>query len=292
MKKGYQTVAVGAPAEAKPKKKVSNIILNTLLILIILFGVFCSFTAFVSKTGSGVPSIFGLRPFAIQTDSMEPFFSSGDLIIDTVVKDYNELQVGDVITFWTVIQGERVLNSHRIVQIDDYDTYLSFVTKGDNNSIEDAMTVHQSEIVGKYKTRIKGLGNVIDFLQTSKGFLIVIVVPCALFFIFEVISFFRALFAFQAEKMRMQFQSAAQQPAAAPAPAAATPAPAAPEPEPKPEAPAESEAAAEPEAPAEQEAPAEPEAPTEPEATAEPEAAAEPEAPAEPEAATAGVSAE
>ena len=202
-------------ADTKPKKKVANIIVNVLLISVIVFGIFCSFTAFVSKAGSGVPSIFGIRPFSIQTESMEPFFSSGDLIIDTVVKDYSELQVGDVITFWTVIQGERVLNSHRIVQIDDYGTYLSFVTKGDNNSIEDAMTVHQAEIVGKYKTHIKGLGSMIDFLQTSKGFLIVIVIPCALFFIFEVISFFRALFAYQAEKMRLQFEAAAAAQAAA-----------------------------------------------------------------------------
>ncbi len=196
--------------EEKPKKSIVNTIVNVLLVGIIIFGIFCSFTAFVSKAGSGVPSFFGIRPFAIQTDSMLPFFSKGDLVIDTVVRDYNDLEVGDVITFWTVIQGERVLNSHRIVQIDDYGNYLSFTTKGDNNTIEDFMTVHQSEIVGKYATHIKGLGTVIDFLQTSTGFLIVIVIPCALFFIYEIINFFRALFAYQAEKMRLMYQPGAQ----------------------------------------------------------------------------------
>lgn len=196
--------------EEKPKKSIVNTIVNVLLVGIIIFGIFCSFTAFVSKAGSGVPSFFGIRPFAIQTDSMVPFFSKGDLVIDTVIRDYNDLEVGDVITFWTVIQGERVLNSHRIVQVDDYGNYLSFVTKGDNNTLEDYMTVHQSEIVGKYATHIKGLGTVIDFLQTSTGFLLVIVVPCALFFIYEIINFFRALFAYQAEKMRLMYQPGAQ----------------------------------------------------------------------------------
>lgn len=204
------TSATPVTPQEKPKKSVVNTIVNILLVVVILFGIFCSFTAFVSKAGSGVPSFFGIRPFAIQTDSMAPFFNKGDLVIDTVVKDYSDLEVGDVITFWTVIQGERVLNSHRIVQIDDYGNYLSFVTKGDNNTIEDSMTVHQSEIVGKYATHVKGLGTVIDFLQTSTGFLIVIVIPCALFFIYEVINFFRALFAYQAEKMRLMYQPGAQ----------------------------------------------------------------------------------
>ncbi|MBR6522635.1 MAG: signal peptidase I [Oscillospiraceae bacterium] len=193
--------------KATSKGKVGNTIVNVILILAILLGIFCSFTAFVSKSGSGVPSFFGIRPFSIQTESMEPFFNKGDLIIDVAVKDPKELEVGDVITFWTVIQGERVLNSHRIVQIDDYENYLSFVTKGDNNTIEDSLTVHQAEIVGKYVAHIPGVGTVIDFLQTGTGFLIVIVIPCALFFIYQLIVFFKSLFAYQAEKVRLQYQA-------------------------------------------------------------------------------------
>ena len=199
------------------KNKVLNTIVNVVLILAILLGVFCSFTAFVAKSGSGVPSFFGIRPFSIQTDSMKPFFSKGDLILDKVVKDPAELEVGDVITFWTVIQGERVLNSHRIIEINDYENYLSFVTKGDNNSVEDSLTVHEAEIVGKYMTHIPGVGTVIDFLQTGTGFLLVIVIPCALFFIYQLIVFFKALFAYQAEKLRLQYQAEMKRQSEAPA---------------------------------------------------------------------------
>jgi hypothetical protein len=46
-------------------------------------------------------------------------------------------------------------------------TYLYFTTKGDNNTIEDAIGVHQAEIVGKYLTKIPKMGTVIDFLQTG-----------------------------------------------------------------------------------------------------------------------------
>ncbi|NCB52313.1 MAG: signal peptidase I [Clostridia bacterium] len=187
-------------------KKPLIIIVNIILILSILLGIFCSFTAFISKSGGGIPSFFGIKPFAIQSDSMVPFFYSGDLIIDKTVKNPSELKVGDVITFWTVISGERVLNSHRITEIFDKGTYLYFTTKGDNNTIEDSIGVHQSEIVGKYVTHIPNMGAVIDYLQTGTGFLLVIVIPVLLFFVYHLLQFFKALFAYQAEKVRLQIK--------------------------------------------------------------------------------------
>ena len=212
--------------EPKKENKVLSTIVNVILVLAIALGIFCAFNAFIAKSGNSVPSFFGYRTFAIQSDSMKPFFSKGDLVIDKTV-DPDTLEVGDVITFWTVIQGERALNTHRIIQIDDNGTFRNFITKGDNNSIEDGLTVHESEVVGKYVGHIKGFGSVIDFLQTSKGFLLVIVLPCAIFFIYQLIVFFKALFAYQAEKTRLQYQEQLKQqqaqtaaessPAAAPA---------------------------------------------------------------------------
>ena len=195
----------------KNEKKTGRIIVDVLLVLALVILFVVSFTAFVTKSGSGVPSFFGIRPFAIQTESMSPTFDPGDLIIDTVVKDTDTLEVGDIITFWTVIQGERVLNTHRIVEISDYENYRAFTTKGDNNTIEDGLTVHENEVVGKYCFRIPKLGSVIDFLQTSTGFLLVIVVPVAIFFVYHLISFFKALFAYQAEKVRLQYEQEAKE---------------------------------------------------------------------------------
>lgn len=213
-----------AAKEEKKPNKIGTTIVNVILILAIIFAIIVSFTAFVTKSGSGVPSFMGIRPFAIQTDSMVPEFSHGDLIIDKVV-DPAELKEGDVITFWTVIEGQRVLNSHRIIGIDDYGTYRSFTTKGDNNTIEDALNVHQSEVVGRYMFSIPKLGSFIDFLQTSKGFLIVIVIPVAIFFVYHLIQFFKTLFAYKAEMMRLEFEAEAAkraEQAAAPQPAPAS----------------------------------------------------------------------
>jgi signal peptidase len=62
---------------------------------------------------------------------MYPTLEPGDLVIATEANP-EELRVDDIITYWTVINGERVLNTHRITDIYDGGTHLIFATKGVN----------------------------------------------------------------------------------------------------------------------------------------------------------------
>ena len=190
--------------EESTGKRILNTVVNVLLVLAIALAAMCTYVSYVSTSGNGVPSLFGIRMFSIQTESMYPTLLPGDLIFDKGVKDPAELRKGDIITYWTVINGERVLNTHRIHEIYDGGGYLIFATKGDNNTAADALTVHESEIVGKYSTRVSGVGKVFDYLQTSTGFLIVVVVPVFLFFLFHLVQFFRVLFEYQNVKNRIK----------------------------------------------------------------------------------------
>ena len=192
--------------EESKAKRIVNAVINALLVLAIALAAMCTYVSYVSTSGNGVPSIFGVRMFSIQTESMYPTLMPGDLIFDVGVKDAGELRKDDIITYWTVINGERVLNTHRIHEIYDGGGYLIFATKGDNNTIADPLTVHESEVVGKYSFRIAGLGKIFDYLQTSTGFLIVIVIPVFLFFLFHLIQFFRVLFEYQNVKNRIKFE--------------------------------------------------------------------------------------
>ena len=192
--------------EESKGKRIANTIVNVVLIVAIIVAAMSTYVSYVSSSGSGVPSLFGIRVFSIQTESMYPTLLPGDLIFDTAVKDSSELRVGDIITYWTVINGERVLNTHRIDQIFDGGGFLIFSTKGDNNTAADALSVHESEVVGKYAGRVKGLGKVFDYLQTSTGFLIVVVVPVFLFFVYHLIQFFRVLFEYQNVKNRIKYE--------------------------------------------------------------------------------------
>lgn len=188
-------------------KRIANTVINVVLVIAIILAAVCTYTSYVSTSGNGVPSIFGLRVMSIQTESMYPTMKPGDLIFDTAIKDTSELKVGDIITYWTVIDGERVLNTHRITEIYDGGGYLIFQTKGDNNTIEDSLTVHESELVGQYNgMKIAGLGKLFDYLQTSTGFLIVVVIPVAIFFLYHLIQFFRVLFEYQSVKNKLLYE--------------------------------------------------------------------------------------
>jgi signal peptidase len=196
-------------AVVREESKVSRIIstvINVILVISIILAAVCTYVSYVSTSGSGVPSLFGLQVFSIQTDSMYPTLLPGDLIIDTAVKDTGALRKGDIITYWTVINGERTLNTHAIHEIYDGGEYLIFATKGHNNTAADPLTVHESEVVGQYKVRIPGVGKFFDYLQTSTGFLLVVVIPVFIFFLFHLVQFFRVLFEYQNVKNRLKYE--------------------------------------------------------------------------------------
>lgn len=196
------------PKKKKEKnvKKTLNTIINVVLIIAIILAAICTYISFVSTSGNGVPNIFGLRLLSIRTDSMYPTLRSGDLVVDVAVKDPSDLRPGDIITYWTIINGERVLNTHRIENIYSGGDYLIFETKGDNNTSVDPLTVHESNIVGKYSFRISGIGKVFDYLQTSTGFLLVVLIPVFVFFIYHLVQFFRVLFEYQNVKNRLKYE--------------------------------------------------------------------------------------
>lgn len=192
--------------EESKGRKIANTIINVILVIAIILAAVCTYVSFVSTSGSGVPSILGIQMFSIQTDSMYPVLLPGDLIFDRAVDDPATLQKGDIITYWTVINGERVLNTHKIHEIYDGGDYRIFETIGENNEAVDPLMVHESEVVGKYWFRIEGVGKAFDFLQTPTGFLLLVVVPVFIFFLFHLIQFFRVLFEYQNVKNRIKYE--------------------------------------------------------------------------------------
>ena len=194
-------------AEESTGKKILNTVINVIMVLAIIVAAVCTYVSYVSTSGNGVPSILGIRVFSIQTESMYPTLEPGDLIFGKGVKDSSELEVDDIITYWTVINGERVLNTHRIVGIYDGGNHLIFETQGDNNTSADPLTVHESEVVAQYNgKKIDGLGKVFDYLQTSTGFLLVVVLPVAIFFLYHLIQFFRVLFEYNNVKNKLLYE--------------------------------------------------------------------------------------
>lgn len=199
------TEVVTQKQETKSRKVISTII-NAVLIIAIILAAISTYVSYVSTSGNGVPSVLGVQILSIQTESMYPVLKPGDLIFSKNVKDVSTLEIGDIITYWTVINGERVLNTHTIYQVYNGDGYLIFSTKGENNTAADPLMVHEAEVVGKYMGKVGGVGKVFDYLQTSTGFLIVVVIPVFIFFLFYLVQFFRVLFEYQNVKNRIKYE--------------------------------------------------------------------------------------
>lgn len=169
-------------------KKALKIAGSVLAWILLIFALLITIMVFTSDKNNGVPSLFGRMPMTVESPSMEPTFKEGDLIISKEIDDINDLKVDDVISFWTneIVEGQNVVNTHRIVEIKDDNGTKAFVTKGDNNENNDSYLVYPSKIVGKWTgTRLGGVGKILKFLKTKTGFLVCILIPMAIFFLFE-----------------------------------------------------------------------------------------------------------
>lgn len=166
-------------------KKVAGIAASVFLWMIILMTALFTFTTLASRDTNNVSSFLGYTPMIVQTDSMAPTFKAGDMIF--VKKcDTSKLKEGDIVTFHAIINNEYALNTHRINEIIDYGEARGYITKGDNNDVADSHAISDNDIVGKYVGKSAFLGGMIGFLSGKVGFLLVIVLPMLLFFVYQV----------------------------------------------------------------------------------------------------------
>ena len=170
----------------KVLKKTGTIVISVLLWVIILVAALYAFTTMATRDNQNVSDIMGYTPLVVKSDSMAPTFRAGDLIFIKKC-DTSTLKEGDIICFHTIIDNEYALNTHRIKEIAAQGDARSYTTMGDNNQgIADQHIISDGDIVGKYVGHLSKMGNVMDFLSSSSGFLIVIVIPMLLFFIYQV----------------------------------------------------------------------------------------------------------
>lgn len=176
-------------------KKILNIVVDVfcgiILIVALIFAI-CSISS-KAKGYDQYTEIFGKSYLAVQSESMEKDystgevkddnFSKGDLIVIKTLKvdEVRKLKVGDIVTFQTrdiTDDGTMVLNSHRIIEIVGTEGEASaFITHGDNNPEGRNETVLVSDVVGIYQGKASGIGHMFLFMGTSAGFFVCVVLP-------------------------------------------------------------------------------------------------------------------
>mgnify|MGYP004579253305 FL=1 len=194
-------------------KRGTEIFISIVLWAVILLAALFAFTTLATRDTNQVASLAGYTPLTVASDSMSPTFRAGDLIIIRKC-DPQTLKEGDIVTFHTIINNEFALNTHRITEIQDLGGARNYVTKGDNNELADIHMIADGDIVGKYVCHLAGFGKVMSFLSSSLGFLLVIVLPLLIFFIYQVYHLITVSIdlkkAIAVETAREQAQAAAQ----------------------------------------------------------------------------------
>jgi signal peptidase len=103
----------------------------------------------------------------VLTGSMTPTISVGSVVIVRPV-DPQTLEVGDIATY-QVKPGQDVYITHRIIKIQQSDSGLSFIFKGDANRGRDLTPVSPKQIRGEVWFHVPYLGGIRDALHGKGG---------------------------------------------------------------------------------------------------------------------------
>jgi len=104
----------------------------------------------------------GVTPTVVYSGSMGPALQVGDVALISDV-DIDELQEGDIIQY--VSYDNVTLILHRLIEIQEEDEVLQYITKGDANEDPDFKPITENRILGKSIFSIPKLGWIQIFIK-------------------------------------------------------------------------------------------------------------------------------
>ncbi|MBI4080866.1 MAG: signal peptidase I [Candidatus Levybacteria bacterium] len=153
-------------------KKIVHITLTLILFLILPVVVLTFFT-------SNTTLVDGYRSFVVLSGSMEPVLPVGSIVYTHKDKSYAK---NDVITFSNK-DGKTV--THRVTEVVQAKEGVSYKTKGDANNVADKEIVPLTSVEGKIAVVVPYVGKIVNYMKTTQGFVVLIVVPTVIFILFE-----------------------------------------------------------------------------------------------------------
>lgn len=132
-------------------------------------------------------SLFGYKAFIVLSDSMSKTdFNAGDLVLVREVEPAS-LREGDIIAYTsqnTSNYGETV--THKIRRLTtDANGQPGFVTYGTTTDTDDEIVVTYPYVIGKYTGHIPKVGTFFQFLKTTPGYIVCILIPFLLLILLE-----------------------------------------------------------------------------------------------------------
>jgi len=177
---------------------VFNFLGNAFFVCLLLTMVLLVFAMVQSRLSGEPPRVAGYEMYIVVGGSMSPTFEAGSLAFLRPV-DPETIEVGDVITYRGGTE-DSLLTTHRVVAVHREGGQLSFTTRGDANDVNDALPVKAESVLGKVQFTVPYAGYLMNFAQTPKGLLALVIVPGVLIIIFELRNLLRYAAEAEAEK--------------------------------------------------------------------------------------------
>lgn len=145
-----------------------------IFLVIILYNIVLLYMSYIDKFDT--PSFYIYKAYVITTNSMEPELKKDDVVVIKKAKADN-LKQGDIVTFKQ--NGETI--THRIVQIDDIEDGKLYITKGDNNNVQDEQGLRFDQIEGKLVIKIPHLGKMVASFKNGIILVLVLLISAIIY---------------------------------------------------------------------------------------------------------------
>ena len=179
--KERQTALMKTQTNTNKILNIIGIVLCVILVPILIVNCTLIIKSFINK--DDVPDFLGVLPMIVLSPSMEPDIMEGDLII-CVKTDAEEIEVGQVISFFDPAGKGTMVVTHKVDEIIEENGKLYFKTYGINNKNadgtfdKDPTPVPADNLVGRYTgIRLPAIGDFAMFMQTPAGLMLCVAVP-------------------------------------------------------------------------------------------------------------------
>ena len=167
-----------------PVKKILSVICTVLTVLIVALAAAIIINMIYCRAKNKPVSFFGSSFAIVQTNSMEPYIMTGDLIIFKTCS-YKDVKVGDYIVF-TAGDGFGKRKGQSIVHAVKEITEDGIITQGLNNSGPDTDLVTSKNLLGICTYNSAGWGKLFTFISRY-GIIFIIALVAVPFIIKQII---------------------------------------------------------------------------------------------------------
>ena len=172
--------------------KVVKVLWHILEVIIICYVVFIT-ACILFRNGYGYTQFGPMTVVTVNDVNVNDFenISNGSLLL---IKDSNSFKVDDEVFYYDIRNQKYIVVSDRIVNIEDGKYIVDGVNE--NNEVVQ-VKLNNKKIIGKNYVKIGILGYLVDLLESRIGFLLLVILPIFIVFLYELIQF---VIAFRTEK--------------------------------------------------------------------------------------------